>query len=879
MASAPDNPPTGRPDIFHRAVRASEDEGIQDTVPIRPGQGFRTEVERNEVGPPSDFDGSGLPRGCLRPPRTNPVKEGATHGLARSGHSRPGPVPEALTVFEQPKFFRQRDEHVGIRSDPERASRGSERVAGENPVTQVRLRHRTKSDRCAGACKGFQLLRTCLGAVNEAPALIDGIGTKQPRHRRRAEKRTDFGDLRLLFRNMNVDRAFRLQRNSRANAVFPHRTQRMRGNPEPCIRRQRAKRAGGSLHDLAKEIRSAGESQLTSRGLAPVAPAPLVEHRQECQADPGLGSRGRDPLRHLRRIAVGHAFRRVMQVVELRNRGIAGFQHFHLNKSGNRLDVLRGQDVDQTVHFLPPGPEVILTPGSAPLRSPRHRTLECVAVQVYRSGQQNAQDLPFALRTRRHGPDPAVVADLHGNVSLPTAGSERRFRPQTRDHRPALKSGFIPLAGFRMGMLRLDESLCVYIMKFSRPVQNISAAMNTVVIENVDIATMEERGAPYGLISAAAVVVTEEGTIQWCGPQADLPISCLKAPRINLEGRLLTPSLIDCHTHLVWAGNRAKEFEMRLEGRTYEEIARAGGGILSTVTETRKASDDELLNSALARARGLVAEGVSTIEIKSGYGLDIATELRMLRTARRIGEALPVRVHTSFLGAHAIPPEFAGRADAYIDEICIPALAAAHREGIVDAVDGFCEGIAFSPSQIERVFERSRVLGLPVKLHAEQLSNLGGARLAARFNALSADHLEYLDTDGAAAMAASGTVAVLLPGAFYTLRESCKPPVSLLREREIPIAVATDCNPGSSPVESLLLAMNMACILFELRPDEALAGVTRNAARALGIVDAGRIAPGLRADLAIWDAGHPAELVYRTGANPLHMRWFEGGQR
>jgi imidazolonepropionase len=340
----------------------------------------------------------------------------------------------------------------------------------------------------------------------------------------------------------------------------------------------------------------------------------------------------------------------------------------------------------------------------------------------------------------------------------------------------------------------------------------------------------------------------------------------------------VTPAPIDCHTHIVFGGNRAREFEMRLEGASYEEVARAGGGIVSTVKATRGASEEELLAAALARVDALIAEGVSTIEIKSGYGLDTETELRMLKVARSIAAARPVRIRTSFLGAHAVPPDYAGNADGYIDEVCIPALAAAHEAGLVDAADGFCEGIAFSPAQIARVFDKAQTLGLPVKLHAEQLSNLGGARLAAGYGALSADHLEHLDEEGAVAMAAAGTVAVLLPGAFYTLRETKVPPVDLFRRLGVPMAVATDCNPGSSPLASILLAMNMASTLFRMTPEEALAGVTREAAKALGLDDTGTIAPGLRGDLAIWDVEHPAELAYRIGFNPLHERVFGGGE-
>lgn len=395
------------------------------------------------------------------------------------------------------------------------------------------------------------------------------------------------------------------------------------------------------------------------------------------------------------------------------------------------------------------------------------------------------------------------------------------------------------------------------------------------LLTDLTLATMVPDVMDYGLIEGAALVI-EEGRIVWVGKAADCPSDYAALPSQSFDGRLVTPALIDCHTHIVHGGNRAREFEMRLKGATYEEIARAGGGIVSTVTATRAASEDDLLHSALQRADSLMAEGVSTIEVKSGYGLDMDTELKMLRTARRIAASRPLRVVTTFLGAHAVPADYTGRDDAYIDEICIPALRAAHAEGLVDAVDGFCEGIAFQPDQIARVFDVARELGLPVKLHAEQLSNLGGAKLAASYGALSADHIEYLDEDGVAAMASAGTTAVILPGAFYTLRETQKPPIAALREWNAPMALATDANPGSSPLTSLLLTMNMGCTLFQMTPEEALAGVTRNAARALGLTDCGVIEPGKRADLAVWDVEHPSELAYRIGFNPLHKRIFGG---
>ena len=385
-----------------------------------------------------------------------------------------------------------------------------------------------------------------------------------------------------------------------------------------------------------------------------------------------------------------------------------------------------------------------------------------------------------------------------------------------------------------------------------------------MILTHATLATMN------GPVIRDGAVVLEGDRIAWAGPMAELSH---RGEALDLQGRLVTPGLIDCHTHLVHGGTRAAEFEARLNGASYEEIARAGGGIASTVAATRAASEVELLRTAQMRLDQMCHAGVTTVEVKSGYGLDIETELRLLRVARQLSGA---DIVTSFLGAHAIPPEYKGRADAYLDEQALPALRAAHAEGLADAVDGFCEGIAFSPAQIERVFLESQRLGLPVKLHAEQLSNLHGAALAARFGALSADHLEYLDEDGARAMAAAGTVAVILPGAFYTLRETQLPPIDLLRRHGVRMAVATDYNPGTAPMTSLTLAMNMACTLFRMTVSEVLQGVTTHAAAALGLRDRGRIAAGLRADLAIWEAETPAELAWRIGATPLHSRIYGG---
>ncbi len=385
------------------------------------------------------------------------------------------------------------------------------------------------------------------------------------------------------------------------------------------------------------------------------------------------------------------------------------------------------------------------------------------------------------------------------------------------------------------------------------------------------LATM--RGpAGYGAIENAAIACME-GRIAWVGPMAKLPDEPGRLARevTALDGRWVTPGLIDCHTHLVYGGDRAKEFELRQQGASYEELARAGGGILSTVTATREASPESLFLTADRRLQALIAEGVTTVEIKSGYGLTLEDELKQLEVARRLGEARPVTVRTSFLGAHALPPEFAGRPDAYIAEVVamIPKVATS---GLADAVDAFCEGIGFSRQQTTAVFDAAAAAGLPVKLHADQLSDLGGAALAAHHGALSADHLEYTSLEGVRAMAEAGTVAVLLPGAFYCLRETKQPPVQALRDFEVPMAVATDSNPGSAPVCSLLLMLNMACTLFRLTAEEALSGVTRHAARALGLSEShGTLETGKAADLAIWDIDQPAELAYRIGFNPLHQ--------
>ena len=383
--------------------------------------------------------------------------------------------------------------------------------------------------------------------------------------------------------------------------------------------------------------------------------------------------------------------------------------------------------------------------------------------------------------------------------------------------------------------------------------------------------------ATYGLLSDAAVAC-QDGQIVWIGPMRDLPAASAATAREvhDVDGALVTPGLIDCHTHLVFGGDRAQEFDLRLNGATYEEIARNGGGIVSTVRATRGASEDELLAQSLPRARSLLADGVTTLEVKSGYGLEVDAERRMLRVARRLGEALGIHVQTSFLGLHALPPEYKDDRAGYVDLVCNDMLPALANEGLVDAVDAFCEGIGFTRAETQRMFEHARQLGLRVKLHAEQLSDLDGAALVAEFGGLSADHLEHLSDAGIQAMARAGSVAVLLPGAFYALRETRLPPVASLRSHGVPIAIATDCNPGTSPLLSLRLAANMACTLFRLTPEEALRGITVNAARALGLHDRGMLAVGKRADMVAWNATQPAELCYWIGGGLVRRVWIGG---
>lgn len=397
------------------------------------------------------------------------------------------------------------------------------------------------------------------------------------------------------------------------------------------------------------------------------------------------------------------------------------------------------------------------------------------------------------------------------------------------------------------------------------------------VLYNATLATMTGGGLPYGRVDDGAIAF-KGARVAWTGPSRDMPEQAYRCThQVDCEQRLLTPGMIDCHTHMVYGGNRAREFEMRLNGASYADIAKAGGGILSTVNATRAATEDELFDSAAARLGNSIAQGVTTVEIKSGYGLTTRDEIKMLRTARRLGEALPVDVVTTFLGAHATPPEYDGRLDDYITLVCDEMLPAVKNAHLADAVDAFCESIAFDQSQVGRVFDAAAALDLPIKLHAEQLSNMGGAAMAAQRGALSVDHLEYLDVADVPILAANGTAAVLLPGAFYYLHETRLPPIQALRDHGIAIALASDHNPGSSPITTFSLVLNMGCVLFGLTPEEALAGVTRHAAAALGVgQDVGTLEPGKRANAVLWDTREPADLSYAIGGNLCKAVYYDG---
>ncbi len=646
------------------------------------------------------------------------------------------------------------------------------------------------------------------------------------------------------------------------------RAQAVRRDAERLVRPSSDEPFAG-LEQAGEAVEIGDESPLFRLRRRPAEACVRIEDRQERQADSRFARRGDDAPGHFRTVGVGRAVGRVMKIVEFGDGGEAGFQHLDIDLGGDRLDVVRRHHQREPVHRLAPGPERVGAGGTG-FREARHRPLKGVAVQIRHRRDENRVPL-VALVRGDAGLDRGDCSrvDREPDARRPSLGRQRVFG--MKDSQARLRS----VAAF----LRFD-AICIAIIR--KPRKRIAMGhpatdeLDTIWL-NARLATLAPGKPGLGIVEKGAIAA-RDGRIAFAGPEDELPAVLRKRARIvDCEGRWITPGFIDCHTHLVYGGDRAAEFEMRLAGASYEEIARAGGGILSTVRATRAASEEELVASALRRLDALIAEGVTTIEVKSGYGLEIVSERKSLRAARRLGEDRPITVRTTLLAAHAVPPEYAERREAYLDRVVgemIPSLAG---EGLVDAVDAFCERIAFSVPEVARVFDAARRLDLPVKLHADQLSNGGGAALAAEFRALSADHLEYTDEAGVGAMAAAGVVAVLLPGAFYVLRERQAPPVALFRRHRVPIAVATDSNPGTSPLTSILLALNMAATLFDLTVDECIRGVTRHAAEALGLGDeTGTLQAGKWADLAIWEIETPAELVCRLGFNPLHARVWRG---
>ena len=623
--------------------------------------------------------------------------------------------------------------------------------------------------------------------------------------------------------------------------------------------------AGRPFQDASVEVESAHEAPLSGRRSRAPEAAMGVEDRQQRQPDPGLGGRGGDPHSEFGRVIVGAPVGLVMQVVELGHRSEAAFQHFDEGQGRDGLHVLGREPSREAIHLLAPGPEMIVAPAPA-LGQPGKAALEGVAMKVGHARQRDPAALlgarPLGGPDTRPDLDDESALEFDQHIVAPSFGCQGSVEKQLVHgrspgrHRTCIGPGW-PVRATIAGAGVSDKSRIDRVWRHAR------------------IATLDPGRPGLGLIEDGAIAA-RDGRIVFVGPDRDLPSSHNVDVVLDCDGRLITPGLVDCHTHLVFGGNRAAEFEMRLNGASYREIAEAGGGILSSVRATRAASEDDLVEAALPRLDALLAEGVTTVEIKSGYGLDHDTEARMLRAARRLEHKRSVTVRTTYLGAHALPPEATGK-DEYVDLICRDILPALTRASLIDAVDAFCESIAFSPEQCARVFDTAARLGLPVKLHADQLSNSGGAKLAADHAALSADHLEYADEAGALAMAQSGAVAVLLPGAYYFLRETQAPPVAHFRGHGVRMAVATDCNPGSSPLTSLLLAANMAATLFRMTVEECLAGITREAARALGLGhEIGTLELGKWCDLAIWEVESPAELVYRIGFNPLHGRVRRG---
>ena len=826
-------------------------------------------VERQKIRARADLEHARAARERLSPAIERGVEQRPTGRTAGRRQHVARPCVEPLGIFELPQLVGRANGDVRIGADPKAPSCVEVFASPENAVAEIGFGDRAKPRDGARGGEVARLGGVHVRRVDQAPAAVDPDMLEEPAHRPLAERRDAVLDLADLLGGMDMDRPLAGERDDIGEFGRRRRAQAVRRDADRFVRL--------ALDELPAGFEQAGvgadvgdePALFRLRRLGPETRV-CIEDRHEGQADARFARRGDDSPGHFCAIGVGRAVLRVMEIVEFGDGGVAGLQHFDIELSGYRLDIVRRHHQREAVHGLAPGPERVRAraPG---LGETSHRPLKGVAVQVRESGNEDRMPL-VALGcgdAGLDGSDPSGL-DREPDVRGPAGGGQRAFG--MNDSQASLRSG--------RGFLAFGP-ICIAINEGPRKrvamVEPETDELDTVWL-NARLATLAPERPGLGTIDKG-VIASRGGRIAFAGPQDDLAGGLLDRAQkiVDCEGRWITPGLIDCHTHLVYGGDRAAEFELRLAGATYEEIAKAGGGILSTVRATRAASDEDLVGSALKRLDALLAEGVTTVEVKSGYGLETAAERKSLRAARRLGERRSVSVRATLLAAHAIPPEFADKREAYLDQVVgetIPALA---REGLADAVDAFCERIAFTVPEVARVFDASRRLGLPVKLHADQLSNGGGAALAAQFGALSADHLEYADEAGIEAMARAGVVAVLLPGAFYTLRERQAPPVALLRKHRVPIAVATDSNPGTSPLTSILLALNMAATLFGLTVEECILGVTRHAAAALGLgAETGTLEAGKWADLAIWEVERPAELVYRLGFNPLHARVWRG---
>lgn len=851
----------GAPHLTHDAAAGSgEDPGVERRIPLPAAQPFVVGIECQEIGQQTDADGATGPCRRLRTAGTDRLEQPASGRAFGIGQHRACTVAQTLRPFEHAQLIGEADAEIGIAADTEPAAGFEKSRRIEDAIAKIGLGDRAETYHRTARGKPTEFVHRRLGTMDRAPAAVDLHLVEQPGDWPGAVVGQDLLNFRLLFGEVDMDRTVGCKCHEHLQIAAADRPQRVRCQADAEIRRRLRQPPARSLEQAGKAFRIVAEASLRTGERPPVGTAEPIEHRQERQANAGpFGSRENAP-RHLGGIGVGRAIGGVVQIMELGDRAETCLQHLDEGHGGDGFHLLRLEPFEKAIHGLAPSPEAVAAGGSARLGEPGHAALEGMAVQVHRRWQQQVHHLPVPIMRGTDRGNGAIGCDLDRHILPPAFRQKRAAGDETARTGHALRTS-------------LTEYVHTY---YERPRKRSSRGEGMAparLLVDAEVATMAADGTPYGLIRDAAVVLVGE-RIAWVGPRRALPAEYADLAAESLGRRLVTPAPIDCHTHLVFAGNRAREFELRLRGASYAEIARAGGGIAATVEATRRADEATLLAGALRRVDCLLADGVGTIEIKSGYGLDVETELRLLRVARAIPRHRPVDVVTSFLGAHSVPP--GTDADGYIDQVCLPALERAHAEGLVDAVDGFCERIAFTPEQIARLFRRARQLGLPVKLHAEQLSHSGGTKLAAQFGALSADHLEYAREDDVQALAAAGTVAVLLPGAFYTLREQQLPPVDALRRHRVPMAVATDWNPGTSPLGSLLLAANMACTLFRLTTEEALAGITRHAARALGLADRGVIAPGMRADLVVWDVEHPAELCYQIGVRCLARRIWRG---